>query len=252
MSEQLNSVEYYHIAYRPHAIMNPLADERLLLLAAQCGLNASSRILDIGSGNGWASLLLCRAYGCHSTQVDVSEQWTGRARALFEAEGLSSATDIHCMDASAFFLEPDAYDLVLCLGTAPVFGGFGPALDAFLGCLKDRGHIIVGETSAEPPLPRRYREYLDSFGWDILPSRTLLREIDEAGLEMLWALRSTHDEWDRYMSMQWSAVSDHARARPDDPQAQEFLEWVRDEQEAYLRFQRHWVDWNVFLLRPIE
>jgi hypothetical protein len=53
------------------------------------------------------------------------------------------------------------------------------------------------------------------------------------------------------MSMQWKAVSDHARRHPEDEQAQEFLDWVRDEQEVYLRYQRHWVEWNVMLLRTI-
>lgn len=251
MSEQLDSAAYYHIAYESHAIMNPLSDERFLLLASQCGLDKSSRVLDVGSGNGWSSFLLCRTYGCHSTQVDVSSQWTARARALFEEESMSACTEIHCMDANAFYYHDASYDVVLCLGTALVFGGFELALQRLSRAVSADGYIIIGEPSAEATLPKRYREFLDACAWEVHPSRQLLRSIDDCGLEMLWTLRSTHDEWDRYMSMQWKAISDRARANPGDAQLQDFLEWVRDEQETYLRHQRHYVDWNVFLLRPI-
>lgn len=251
MADQFDSAAYYHIAYDPHAIMNPLSDERFLLLAAQCGLGEASRVVDVGSGNGWTSYLLCLAYGCHSTQIDVSEQWTMRARELFAREQLSDRTEIHCMDASAFYYNDASYDLALCLGTAPVFGGFADALARLSRTITPDGFIIIGEPSVEATLPKRYREFLESNEWEILTSRSLLRAIDDSGLEPLWALRSTPDEWDRYMSMQWKAISDRARAHPDDATQQEFLEWVRDEQETYLRFQRHHVDWNIFLLRPL-
>ncbi|MDX9759665.1 MAG: class I SAM-dependent methyltransferase [Bacteroidota bacterium] len=249
MSEELDATAYYHIAYRSHRIMNPLGDERFLLLAAECGLGAQSRVLDVGSGNGWSALLLARRWGCSVTMVDVSAQWTAQARALFEREGLAHLAEIHMMDAQDFDPEPGRYDLVLCLGTAPLYGGFSEALKTFARVLAPGCHVIIGEASVRLPLPKRYAEYLDRIRWDVPGERQLLRTIEQCGFALLWNLRSTHDEWDRYMSMQWKAISDHARVMPDDEQAQGFLDWVRDEQEVYLRFQRHWMDWNVMLLR---
>ena len=251
MSEQLDSAAYYHIAYRPHRIMNPLDDHRFLALAAECGLGAESRVLDIGSGNGWASLLLAREYGCHCTQVDVSAQWTEAARALFAGYGLEANTAVHCMDARQFDAGEAEYDLLLCLGTAPVYGGFAEALRVFARAVRPDGFVVIGEPSARLPLPKRYAQYLEMLQWEVHGERQLMRIIDDSGFELLWDLRSTRDEWDRYMGMQWKAVSDHARAFPGDEQAHEFLDWVRDEQEVYLRYQRHWVDWNVLLLRAI-
>ncbi|MFZ1729042.1 MAG: class I SAM-dependent methyltransferase [Bacteroidota bacterium] len=251
MSEQLDSAAYYHIAYQQHRIMNPLSDERFLLLAEQCELGPESRVLDIGSGNGWSSLLLAKEWDCSSVQVDISEYWTDQARSLFGAHGFSARTAIHCMDAKNFAHEEAAYDLVVCLGTAPVYGGFAEALQVFSSCLKPDGRVIIGEPSARLPLPKRYAEYLKMLQWEVHGERQLMRIIDDGGFEMLWNLRSTQDEWDRYMSLQWQSVSDHARAFADEEQSQDFLEWVRDEQEVYLRYQRHWVEWNVMLLRAI-
>lgn len=249
MSEELDATAYYHIAYRSHHIMNPLGDERFLLLAAECGLGARSRVLDIGSGNGWSASLIARRWGCRVTMVDVSAQWTALARALFEREGLMPLAEFHMMDARAFDPVPGSYDLVLCLGTAALYGGFADALQAFAAVLASGSHVIIGEPSVRLPLPKRFAEYLARIRWDVHDERQLMRAIDESGFELLWNLRSTQDEWDRYMSMQWKAISDHARAQPEDEQAGEFLDWVRDEQEVYLRFQRHWMDWNVMLLR---
>ncbi|MBR9977197.1 MAG: class I SAM-dependent methyltransferase [Bacteroidetes bacterium] len=251
MSEQLDSAAYYHIAYRPHSIMNPLDERRLLMMAAQCELREDSRILDVGSGNGWSVLQITREWNCYSTQVDVSEQWTQQARELFDEYGLSDRTEIHCMDVRQFHIEDDSFDLVLCLGTAPLYGGFEGALRTLAGCVKPDGYVIIGEPSMRHPLPKRYAQYLAMLRWDVLGERELMHIIDRSGFELLWNLRSTRDEWDIYMSKQWKAVSDHARLYPEDEEAHEFLDWVRDEQEVYLRYQRHWVDWNVMLLRAI-
>ncbi|MBR9975622.1 MAG: class I SAM-dependent methyltransferase [Bacteroidetes bacterium] len=251
MSEQLDSAAYYHIAYRRHRIMNPLDDNRFLAIAGQCDLGSQSRVLDIGSGNGWPALLLMREWGCHCTQVDVSAQWTEQASALFEEAGLSALTDIHTMDARQFDIGEAEYDLALCLGTAPVYGGFADALDVFARAVSHDGFVIIGEPSARLPLPKRYAQYLQMLQWEIHGERQLMNIIDKKGFELLWNLRSTRDEWDRYMGMQWKAVSDFARAHPGDEAAHEFLDWVRDEQEVYLRYQRHWLDWNVMLLRAV-
>jgi SAM-dependent methyltransferase len=251
MSEHLDSAAYYHIAYGPHRIMNPLDDARFMEITSQCGLGPSSRVFDVGSGNGWSALLLAREWNCHCTQVDVSERWTAQARALFAEHGLSDRCEIHCMDAQHFYPGQAEYDLVLCLGTAPLYGGFGDALKVFARAVRPDGYVIIGEPSARLPLPKRYAQYLEMLQWEVHGERQLMRTIDDSGFELLWNLRSTKYEWDRYMSMQWKAVSDHARAHPDDEQAQEFLDWVRDEQEVYLRYQRHWVEWNVMLLRAI-
>lgn len=251
MSEPLDSAAYYHIAYRPHRIMNPIDERRFLDIAGQCALGPDARVLDIGSGNGWPALMMARAWGCHVTQVDVSPQWTAAARALFDAEGLSHLTAIHTMDAGLFDAGEAEYDLAVCLGTAPVYGGFAEALALFARAVRHDGFVIIGEPSARLPLPKRYAQYLAMLRWTVHGERQLMRIIDDSGFELLWNLRSTRDEWDRYMSMQWKAVSDHARAFPGDEQAHEFLDWVRDEQEVYLRYQRHWLDWNVLLLRAI-
>jgi ubiquinone/menaquinone biosynthesis C-methylase UbiE len=245
------STAYYHIAYRDHDIMNPVSDERFMLLARQCGLSETSRVIDIGGGNGHAALLLCREWGCSVEHIDVSPQWTAEARRRFSDAGLASLLRIQCANAADFSVQGREADLVICLGTTPIYGGFSAALGALRGALRPGGYLIVGEPTQDRSVPLRYKEYLARMEWDICSSRDILGAIATHAFELHWMLRSTKDEWDRYMSMQWSAVARHAVAHPHDEQAQEFLEWMRDEQDVYLRYQRHWIDWNVMLLESL-
>lgn len=246
-----DTTAYYHIAYRRHAIMNPISDDRFLFLAGSCLPSGARRALDIGSGNGHAALLLAEHCGLHVEQVDVSAQWTAEAAARFAARRLADRTTIHCMDAAFFEASPESLDLIVCLGTAAVYGNVTRALEVLAPALTPDGILLLGEATIDAPLPKRYAQHLREQGWHVPSSRELLEAFDATGLEVLMTLRATDDEWDRYMSLQWKAVSDHARAHPTDAQAQEFLEIARDEQELYLRHQRRLMDWTVFALRPL-
>ncbi len=251
MHEDFDTTAYYHIAYTPHTIMNPIAEDRFLFLAQSCAPVPARRALDIGSGKGHTSLLLAEQVGMHTVQVDISAQWTEAAAALFTARALADRTEIHCMDAAHYEASPGVFDVIVCLGTAAIYGGCDRALAALVPALSPDGLLLLGEATIDGTPPKRYEQHLREQGWHVPSSQELLAQFDHAGLEVMMALRSTADEWDRYMSLQWKAVSDHARAHPSDAQAADFLESARDEQELYLRYQRRLMDWTVFALRPL-
>lgn len=249
MEHEFDQSGYYHVAYRDHRIMNPISEDRFLEIASHCNLAAGARVLDVGSGKGRAALLLAQQYGTTTICVDISEQWTALARELFDEAGLSERTGFLCMDAETYYPKSNAFDLILCLGTAAIYGNFASALRILKRGLRDGGHIIIGEPSIEPHAPAEYREFLQESGWKMETAKTLLHEIRKKGFHLIHALRSTKDEWDRYMGLQWKAISDYAASAPDDERADDYVDWMEDEQEVYLRFQRHFVDWNILLLR---
>lgn len=244
----MDSTAYYHIAFEPHDIMNPLSEDVLQLIGWHC-FRRGGRVLDIGSGKGYVSLFFARQFDAYCVQVDASEKWTAEARRLFAVEELSQSTEIHCADAASFPVAGGDYDMMLCLGTAPIFGGFPEALDCLLPGLAMDGVLVVGELSADGPLPAAFRRIIAEQDWLILSMKEIRRAIARRGVEMIACYRSDAREWDRYMSLQWNAVSDYARRHPGDVQAREFLAWAAKEQDMYLRFQRQHVDWNVAVLR---
>jgi SAM-dependent methyltransferase len=247
----MDFTRYYHIAYAHHRIMNPLTEEVLSFIGRHTLPDPGCAVLDVGSGKGFASLLLARDFGAYTTQVDVSEQWTSQARRLFRDEGLDHLATIHTMDADHFQIEPAAYRLILCLGTAPVYGGFAEALDRLRAGLSPEGMLVIGEISCEGTLPKPLRNYLYRHEWRIYQMSELLHAIRANDMELVFALRSSPREWDAYMSLQWRAMGDFIRITPDDPDTPRFSAYMREEQEMFLRFQRHSVDWNVFLLRKL-
>ncbi len=249
LESEIDQSAYYHVAYENHDIMNPLGDERYIALGSLCGLGSSSRVLDIGSGNGHAALLLVQAFDCFVEQVDVSEKWTARAAALFAGHNLLHRTAIHCADAAGHAIPAGGFDLIICFGTAQVFGGFRKALLHILPGLRPGGCIIVAEPSIDVPIPRAFSAWLRESGWVIPSTVEYLRVIDRLALDILGVFRSTPAEWDAYMALQWKAVIDHLRANPRDEDAILFRAHAREEQEMYLRYQRHLMNWDVYVLR---
>lgn len=245
----VDSVAYYHRAYAPHTIMNPIRPDRFVSIARRHLPATGAVVLDIGSGKGHASLALAKELGARCVQIDSSPQWTAQAAELFRAHGLEARTQILTMDAASYEAPEETFDAIVCLGTAPIFGGLEDAIDELAHALRPDGVFIFGEATSDLPLPRKYRSYVEKQNWAILTAAQLLDIADAAFLEVLECSRSSAEEWDEYMNLQWTAIADHARAHPDDFEAAEFASWAREEQEVYLAYQRHFLDWNVAVLR---
>jgi predicted O-methyltransferase YrrM len=249
MESVLSYAQYYSIAYERMRILNPIPEDAFGLFADLAKLDQSSHILDIGSGKGYTALALTNHAGCVSTQVDISDEWNRRARTLFEQHELLEKTTIIGADASEFTIEKERYDMIICLGNSPIYGGYAQAVEAFMPGLKEQGTILIGEATIREDIPADYQSYLEQLEWILPNEEELILAIEEQNLELLYARRSSVEEWDQYMGMQWTTVNDYIRDHPQDDITGELVDWLRDEQESYLRFQRHFVDWTVYLLR---
>lgn len=249
MSDTLDTIAYYHVAYRTHRIMNPLSVDRFRSLVTSCGIPPSPRVFDAGCGKGWPSLVLAQSLNAHCLMADTSPLWIQEATALFQAHGLEEHADLRCTDAQTLCDVIDPVDVALCLGTAQLFGGFEAALDALLHCVPEGGTIIIGEPSIDGSVPAPYRTYLREAGWEVLRSHMYFDIAISRDLELITVQRASAEEWDEYMGRQWASLKDHATAHPEDPVALDWLDWMRDEQVMYLEYQRRYMTWNVFVFR---
>lgn len=248
MNDKLDTTAYYHVAYSRHRIMNPISEERLHFVLSNARLPAKPCVLDVGGGNGTLALLLAKEFDAQVTLVDTSSLWLAKAKKLFDAEGMLGHITFVEKDAAAFLTEEN-YDLISCLGTTLIYGSFQATLDQLQPMLAEHGSLLIGEATIDRSLPPAYKQYLDSQQWNVPSSRAIIQAIERSGLELAMILTSNRDEWDDYMNLQWIAIRDHARNNPEDAQAQEFLDWALDEQEIFLRYQRHYMDWNVLLIQ---
>jgi len=85
-----------------------------LRFADEAEVQASSRVLEVGSGSGGPAVYLAEKRGCHVTGVDINENGVANASRLAAARDVSDRTVFRAIDASEPLPFPDAsFDAVL-------------------------------------------------------------------------------------------------------------------------------------------
>jgi len=231
---------YYAIAERDHDIQNPTSPEKIRQLGELLRLGPDLRVLDVACGTGGPAVLLASTFGCRITGVERSPDFVAWGRERISEAGLAERIDIVEGDASAYPLEPEAWDAALCLGATFVFHDLAGTIDALLPTVKPGGYLAVGEPYwRQWPLPRE----VDEMGY--VPLDETIARITARGLALTGLIAASHDDWDRYKSLRWRAVEEYL-SEHDDPELRDRHELERDK---YLRWQRDLMGWAMFVAR---
>lgn len=59
-----------------------------------------------------------------------------------------------------------------------------------------------------------------------------------------------HHSWDRYVAAQWWTLREWLDANPEDPMAPDVRAYRDATRRSYLTYQRRYLGWGVFVLRP--
>jgi ubiquinone/menaquinone biosynthesis C-methylase UbiE len=105
-----------------------------------------ARILDVGCGDGSISLPWLRSKS-YLTLLDMSDGMLARARARIPA-GLSSRVNIVKSDFMSAKLEPNSYDLIICLGVMAYVEEVPRFLEKVATLLTPRGELILEWTDS--------------------------------------------------------------------------------------------------------
>lgn len=100
--EDLVPIDHFHIRGRVAT----------LELARAAGLDASMRVLDVGSGVGGTSRCLAKEFGCHVTGIDLTEEYCRAATLLTDKVGLSEFIDYQQGDATNLPFDDGSFDVV--------------------------------------------------------------------------------------------------------------------------------------------
>lgn len=245
------SLRFHEIAESNHLILNPFTPDQLDLLGEICHLNKGTRQLDLACGKGEMLCQWASRYGIMGVGVDISP--------VFLAAAERRARELEAGDR-LLFVEGDAadypeahheFDIVSCIGATWIGNGLPGTLALMKPALKDeRSLLLVGEPfwMGDPP----DEAYAMIAGGDReiftdLPG--MLDRFEAADLELVEMVLATHAGWDRYVAMQWMAVSDWLRSHPDDPDADALREWNKQGRREYLTYGRRYLGWGVFVLR---
>jgi predicted O-methyltransferase YrrM len=231
-----------------HELQNPTSPDKIRLLGERLGLGPESRVLDVASGVGGPAVLLAEAFGCRLTCVERAPEFVAAARERVAAAGLEDRIELVQADAATY--EPGRYDAALCIGATFVYGGLVPTIERLSAAAP---LVAVGEPYWRawplPPEaeredgPRRTAE--DEF----LPLAATVERAESAGVRVVSLIASSEDDWDRYESLHWQTLDDWLAQNPDHPQAEEFRARGAAQRERYLRWERAFLGWAIFVCR---
>jgi SAM-dependent methyltransferase len=228
---------YYAVAERDHHLQNPTSPEKIRALGELLRLGPDSRVLDVACGMGGPALLLASTFGCRIVGVERSADFVAWGRERIAAAGLSERVELIEGDASAYPLEPAAWDAVLCLGATFVFHDLAGTVAALTPAVKRGGYLAVGEPFwNEWPLPRE----VDDMGY--VPLEETVARFTVGGLALTGLIASSVDDWDRYESLHWRALEAYL-AEHDDAEIRERHERSRTD---YLHWERRLLGWAIF------
>jgi 16S rRNA G966 N2-methylase RsmD len=247
------SLRFHEIAETTHLILNPITEDKLMLLGEIGGFKAGMRQLDLCCGKGEMLSRWAAQYGISGLGVDISEVFLSAAARRAAELGVQDRVNFLKSDAAEYARnQTGTYDIVSCIGATWIGNGLIGTLDLMKPLVKPDGLLLVGELYLIDPPP--FEAYP---AWGFLPAdytslTGTLDRFEQAGCELVEMVLASPDSWDRYEAAQWMAVDDYLRAHPDDPEADALRRWIRENRRAYLTYGRRYLGWGVFVLRKGE
>jgi SAM-dependent methyltransferase len=235
---------YWDIAEAEHDIQNPTSREKLLQLGGYLRLDPETRVLDVACGKCGPAILFAQAYGCRILGIEKAPEFVAEAHERIEAAGVSHLIEVVEGDAKAVPLEPEAFDVTLCLGATFAYDGLPGTLDALVPATRIGGRVAVGEPYwREWPLPAGVDDMA------CVPLRETLQRFEAAGLALTGIIESSLQDWDRYESQHWRALEDWLAANPDDPDAPAIRTRHEKARSDYFAWERRLLAWAIFVSR---
>jgi len=212
-------------------------------------LHSVQRHLDLASGKGEMLCQYALRYGTTGIGVDVHRGCIRSANARAVELGIENAVRFVHEDASTYAAPADSFDVVSCIGATWIGGGLPGTLRLMQAPLRRDGWLLVGELFWSEQPPPAVADAL-GFGDEVVDLAGVLARVDEAGLDLVEMMLASQETWDRYAASQWLNVSNWLAAHPGDPEAEEVRAQRDDSRRKYLQYERRYLGWGVFAMRP--
>lgn len=141
--EDLAPIDEFHIRGRAAT----------LELAQAAGVDATKRVLDVGSGVGGTSRCLAREFGCHVTGIDLTAEYCRVAAMLTDRVGLAGLIDYHQGDATSLPFPDAAFDIVWTAHVAMNIPNKPKLYQEMYRVLKPGGTLAIYDVLAGPSGP---------------------------------------------------------------------------------------------------
>lgn len=233
------------IAERYLEIVNAISPEKILAIGRMAGMASGKTLIDFGCGFAEPLVLWAEKFGISGVGIDIRQKAIERARAKIAQRGLADRLEVVHGKGAEYRFEPGSFDFAACVGATFIWGGYKPTLQALRQAIRPGGKLLVGEAywlkDSVPPELAQSQSDFHSESW-------LLRTTWDAGLEVEYVVRASHDDWDTYEAGNWYGLSRWIEENQDHPERQEVIDYLHESQVEYFRYGREYFGWALYLL----
>jgi ubiquinone/menaquinone biosynthesis C-methylase UbiE len=177
--EDLAPIDQFHIRGRTAT----------LELARAAGLDATKRVLDVGSGVGGTSRCLAKEFGCRVTGIDLTDEYCRAAAMLSARTGLAHLVDFRQGDATELPFDDRTFDVVWTEHVAMNIPDKARLYKEMHRVLKPGGTLAIYDVLAGPTGP-----VLFPVPWARTPDTSFLVQPSELR-KLLWEAGFTVTDW---------------------------------------------------------
>lgn len=237
------------ISHRYMELLDPTSPEKIIKLGTLLKLKKGSRVIDFGCGCAEPLTIWAEKFGITGVGVDVSTDFCDRAREKVAKKGLSGQIEIVCSAGSDYTFEEGSFDAATCIGATFTFGGFQQTIKALKRAVHQNGRLGIGETHwLSNQVPPQYAQKQTS----TYTEPELAQFARSEGFELEYIIRSSRDDWDRYVSDSWYGLIRWLEGNPNHPDREQVFRFFRADQDDYLQFQSQYMGWALYCLSPLK
>ncbi len=245
--------KYYDITHRDNQICNPISNEKLNKIVELVRLSENANVLEIACGKAEFIIRLAETYNIQGVGIDISPYCIIEAKEKLKKRCPNSKIKFLEINGAEYnHSESNYFDLGMCIGAEWIFDGFKNTLKYLIQNVKQDGLIIAGCPfwKNEP-----HEEYLqavelkkDNYGTHY--ENMLIG--NELGLELLYSVVSSNDDWDNYEGLNWYSSIKYINANPDDKDNQELHKRIVKSRDSYLKWGRETIGWAIYLFQKVK
>ena len=240
------------LAHHTHRFLSPVSEETVDRVIAAANPPAGGLAFDLGCGTAAMALHLAERWALHVKAVDRSPTMIEEARRRIGERGAPGSVELVQDGSVAFLKSAGEADLLVAIGAVALTEGAQDAANMLKGLsasVKPGGMLIWGESLWKREPSEMMRAILGPTASVYGSHADYARAGEAAGLLPIYATTSSDQEWDEYSWRYTTALEDHLRAHPDDPDSQAIRIRAYGWRSLYLAEGRDTMGFGVYAFR---
>ena len=229
-------------------VLSPIDRETWRVIADVSGVNSHSRVTELASGKGAFARYLAKNFGCRVDGFERDADFVVYSSGKAVEEGLDSLVNFRNVDVNQLKVEPNTYDLGVCLGALYIFREAGWRI--LTSGVKPSGCLAVSDIFCKKsPTPKEIVDVFFEEEDGPLTINDLRRWYGERGFRIVSEVECSRKAWLEYYDLKAQALHDVAREHPSDEEILNEVAKAELEDQLIRRYGEEFVGYMTFIVR---